>query len=44
VSVEVVADHVTTVHVLLPFGPTAFIVYDAQARSPRDVVTLEVGF
>ena len=43
VSVDVAADHVTTVHVRLINGPAQFIVFDAQARAPRDAATLEVG-
>ena len=43
VSVDVVAAHVTTVHIKQILGPTQFIVFDAQSKSPRATTTLEIS-
>jgi len=42
VNVAVAADHVTTVHLKQIFGPTQFIVFDAQSKTARAATTLEV--
>ncbi len=43
VSIDVAAGHVTTVHIKEIFGPTQFIVFDAQSKSPRTATTLEIA-
>ena len=42
-GVDVLPDHVTTVHVKMGFGPAQFVVFDPGTRNSRSAARLEVG-